>query len=473
MYSHYIGGIAVEGVGDVMLVHNPATEQLAGELRMATEVQAEAALKSAEKAFPEWSRTPLQKRGDWMERLAQAIEEKRELILDVLMSETGKPLAQAEEDFEMLPRCLRYYYEEAKRLHGRIIEDEDNSYMNLIKRQPVGVVVGYLAWNFPMLNLAYKLGPVLASGCTCVLKPSPLTPLSTLMIGAIAEEIGFPAGVINVITGDTLKLAAVMNQSTIPRMITLIGSTAAGKAIIGQSNTSIKRYSLELGGNAPAIVLADADLEQAASQLVSLKFGNAGQICVSPNRVFVHESVQEAFKEKVVEKTKQIVLGWGREPGAGMGPMITDGHRLRVQKLIASAVSAGAEIEIGGNVPADKRAGYYLEPTVISGVRPDMDIFKEEIFGPVLSLLTFREVEDVVKEANSTEFGLASYVFGTNLQHVLNISETLEAGTVCVNGPHYNVTLPHGGMKESGVGKDCSTYSLEEYYYIKRISIRK
>ncbi|KAG2863928.1 hypothetical protein PC115_g25581, partial [Phytophthora cactorum] len=192
MYSHYIGGTAVEGLGELMSVHNPATEQLAGELRMATEAQAEAALKSAEKAFAEWSHTPLQKRGEWMERLAQAIEEKRELILDVLMSETGKPMAQAEEDFDMLPRCLRYYYEEAKRLHGRIIEDEDNSYMNLIKRQPVGVVVGYRSWNFPMLNLAYKLGPVLASGCTCVLKPSPLTPLPTMMIGSIAETIGFP-----------------------------------------------------------------------------------------------------------------------------------------------------------------------------------------------------------------------------------------------------------------------------------------
>ncbi|CAM3822542.1 MULTISPECIES: NAD-dependent succinate-semialdehyde dehydrogenase [Paenibacillus] len=473
MYKHYIGGSLVEGLGLTLTVQNPATEQKVGTLLKATGEQAQAALEAAQQAFPIWSGYSLKQRGEWMERLARAIEDNREKILDVLMNETGKPLAQAIEDMEMLPRCLRYYYEEAKRLHGRIIEDEDRGFMSLMNRQPVGVVVGYLAWNFPLLNLGYKLGPVLASGCTCVIKPSPLTPLTTLLIGQIAEEIGFPAGVINLITGDTIELSSVMNTSTIPRMLTLIGSTSAGKAVVGQSATSIKRFSLELGGNAPAIVLADADVEAASEQLINLKFGNAGQICVSPNRVFVHESIYEAFVAKAVEKANKFTLGWGRDPKAMMGPMITEDHRSRVQELLASAIAEGATIVAGGGIPAGFSKGFYLEPTIITNVTPAMRICQEEIFGPVMPIMPFNNRDQVIQEANNTEFGLASYVFGTDINDILYIAESLEVGTVCVNGPHYSVELPHGGVKESGIGKDCSVYSLEEYYSVKRITIRK
>jgi succinate-semialdehyde dehydrogenase/glutarate-semialdehyde dehydrogenase len=473
LYAHYMNGDAVQGAGKTLNVLNPGNEQLAGSLQAATKEQAEEALQSAQRAFPEWSKYSLQQRGEWMEKLALAIEKRRDTVLDVLMSETGKPLQQAVYDLEMLPRCLRYYYEEAKRLHGRIIDDEDNGFRSLITRQPLGVVVGYLAWNFPLLNLGYKLGPVLASGCTCVIKPSPLTPLTTLLIGEIAREIGFPAGVINIITGDTIELASVLNTSTIPSMITLIGSSAAGKAIIGQSNSSIKRYSLELGGNAPAIVLADADLELASRELVDLKFTNAGQVCVSPNRVFVHQSVYETFVQLVKERTSQIRLGWGRDPEAQMGPIISAAHRDRIQGLLVEAVAEGARLETGGQATADQSSGFYLEPTIVTNVHPGMRLCKEEIFGPVMPIMQFDGLKDVIEEANNTEFGLSAYVFGTNINDIMLVSEALETGTVCVNGPHYSVNLPHGGVKESGFGKDCSAYSLEEYYYIKRISIRK
>jgi succinate-semialdehyde dehydrogenase/glutarate-semialdehyde dehydrogenase len=470
MYFHYINGIAVQGLGESLSVLNPATEQEVASIREATKEQAQEALKSAQQAFPSWSGLSLQQRGEWMERLAQAIEQHQEQIVEVLMSETGKPLAQATEDFEMLPRCLRYYYEEAKRLHGRIIEDESNAVRSVIMRQPLGVVVGYLAWNFPLLNLGYKLGPVLASGCTCVLKPSPFTPLTTLMVGKLAEDIGFPRGVMNLITGETLELASVLNTSTIPRMITLIGSSAAGRAIIGQSNTSIKRFSLELGGNAPVIILPDADLELASSQLVRLKFANAGQICVSPNRVFVHQSIHDKFVALVKEKASRITLGWGRESEAQMGPMITTGHKSRVQELIASALADGATAVTGGQEPSEKPQGYYLQPTVLTGIRPDMKICKEEVFGPVMSILSYDDVDAAIQEANNTEYGLVSYVYGQNIHALFRVSDKLEAGTVCVNGPYYSVNLPHGGVKESGIGKDCSVYSLEEYYSIKRVT---
>ncbi|WP_281890603.1 aldehyde dehydrogenase [Paenibacillus sp. YYML68] len=473
MYAHYIGGVMVQGSGAALSVRNPATEQEAGTLLAATKEQAQAALVAAQEAFPAWSKLPLQQRGAWMEELAQAIEAKREHILDVLMSETGKPLVQAEEDFDMLPRCLRYFYEEAKRLHGRIMEEEDGSCRSFITREPVGVVVGYLTWNFPLLNLGYKLGPILASGCTGVVLPSPLTPLTTLLIGSIAEEIGFPAGVLNFIAGDTLELASVLSTSTIPRMLTLIGSSAAGRAVIGQSSTSIKRFSLELGGNAPVIVLPDADVVQAANQMAGLKFANAGQICVSPNRVFVHESIYDTFVDIVTEKAKSITLGWGREAQAQMGPMISAGHKERVLGLIQEAVAQGATVKAGGKSPAGMETGYYVEPTVLTDVKPGMRLGCEEIFGPVMPIMSYSDLDAVIREANSSEHGLASYVYGSNIQDIFRVADSLEVGTVCVNGPQYSVSLPHGGVKESGIGKDCSSYSLEEYYYLKRVSIRK
>lgn len=472
MFNHYVNGKSVEGKGKEIKVINPATEEVIAEFRGADADLAKEALVAAQEAFGKWSSFSLNEREHWIKKFAKAIEGEREYILDLLMSETGKPLENAIYDFNMLVECLYYYIEEAKRLEQSIIQDYDNNYRNLIIRQPLGVVVGYLAWNFPLLNLGYKLGPILASGCTCVLKPSSKTPLASLYIGEIARKIGFPPGVINIIVGSSNEISPVLNESDIPKMITLIGSSETGRNIIRQSATSIKRYSLELGGNAPAIVMEDADVKDAAMKLVDLKFSNTGQVCVSPNRVFVHESIHEAFVEEARKWAERITLGWGRDNTAKMGPLISKEARERIAMLVDDAVKAGAKVICGGKIPEDKTVGYYYLPTILDNVTDDMRVCREEIFGPVMPILTFKDKEEVIRRANDTEYGLAAYLFTNNVKNVFEISEALEFGSVSVNEPFYAVNLPHGGVKESGVGKDCSVYSLEEYYYIKRISIR-
>ncbi|MCC2687084.1 MAG: NAD-dependent succinate-semialdehyde dehydrogenase [Paenibacillaceae bacterium] len=470
--KQYINGNTCEGLGEKLHIVNPATEAEAGELATASRTQAEEALAAAAEGFKAWSGLSLNQRSEWIHKLAAAIEEEKETILDLLISETGKPLDNAEYDYGMLIQCLRYFPEEAKRLCGSIIPDYDGRFRHLIQYRPLGVVVGYLAWNFPLLNLGYKLGPALASGCSCVLKPSSRTPLATLYIGAIAKKINFPAGVFNIVAGSGKEIGEAWNTSTIPKMITLIGSSETGRELIRQSATSIKHFSLELGGNAPAIVMKDADLANAAKQIVDLKFTNVGQVCVSPNRVFVHADVHDEFLAAVAEQTQQIRLGAGRDPQAQMGPMISAGDRQRVLGLVEEAVAQGAKLIVGGTAPESPAKGFYLSPTVVDQVRPEMRICREEIFGPVMTVQSFTDRDEVVREANNTPYGLAAYVFTSSLVDAFELSEKLEAGSVSVNEPFYAVHLPHGGVKESGIGKDCSKYSLEEYYAVQRISIR-
>jgi succinate-semialdehyde dehydrogenase / glutarate-semialdehyde dehydrogenase len=471
MFKHYIGGKTIEGKGMPVRVINPATEDISGEFLASDASLAKEALLSAQKAFPVWSGMTLNERSAWICKLKNAILEKKEEILNILMSETGKPLGNADYDFGMLIQCLEYYPEEAKRLTGKIIEDYSNSFRNLIIHQPLGVVVGYLAWNFPLLNVGYKLGPALASGCTCILKPSTKTPLATMKIGEVAEKIGFPSGVFNIIAGSHGEISKVLSKSDIPKMITLIGSSRAGREIVTESSNSIKRYSLELGGNAPAIVMPDADIDRAAYYICDIKYGNAGQICVNVNRVFVHESVHKEFIDNVKKYSEAVKLGWGREDGAMMGPMISKADQERMGALVQDAVSKGAKVICGGTA-ADKPKGNYFMPTVLDGVTPQMRVYKEEIFGPIMPVLTYKDGDDIIGMANDTEYGLASYLFTKDYKNVFEIGEGLDFGTVCVNEPFFAINLPHGGLKESGVGKDCSSYSLEEYYFIKRISIK-
>ena len=471
MYKHYFGGELKQGKGEQYEVINPANEETVGSLKHINTSQADKALKAAKKAFPKWSALSLNERKKWIDKLKEAIIEKKETIVDILMAETGKTNVMG--DYGMLIKCLDFFIEEAKRLKGSIIPDYDNNFHNYIIREPLGVVVGYLAWNFPLLNLGYKLGPVLASGCTCIIKPSSKTPLATLYIGQIAKEIGFPEGVINIISGPSKEIGTYLTKSKIPGMITMIGSSEAGKQIIEDSATSIKRFSLELGGNAPVIIMPDADIEKAARKMVNMKFkNNAGQVCVAPNRIFVHETIHDQFVEKAKKLTKEISPEWDKTKAAEIGPIITEYERDRIMNLVENAVDSGAELVCGGTIPENQK-GYYLNPTILDKVKPNMEVAKKEIFGPVMPVLQFNDKKAVIKEANNTEYGLAAYLYGEKYKDIFEISEALKFGTVCVNEPFFDVNLPHGGFKESGIGKDCSVYSLEEYYNIKRITIKK
>ena len=452
-------------------VVNPATEAIIAEAPEVDAASVAAALAAARDAFPKWSRLPLVERRAIILNYAELLEQNRETLIDLLIAETGKPLDNAEYDFGMLTTCLRFFCEEAARLDQAVIPDPQGKFFNYTLRQPLGVVVGYLAWNFPLLNLGYKLGPALAAGCTAIIKPSRLTPLATLACAELSVEAGFPAGVVNVISGTDYAVTDSLLESPIPSLFTMIGSTAAGVGAMQSACTNVKRFSVELGGNAPVLVYDDADVEAAASSIVGLKFANTGQVCVSPNRCFVHESVYEAFLEAATAKANEIVLGAGRGAGPRMGPMLTAKDRDRVLALVQAAEADGATVVCGGKIPAEPAQGYFVEPTILRDVNRAMRLSCDEIFGPVLPVISFTDEDDEIALANDTEYGLAAYVFTTNLSRGLRAAAEIDAGSVCVNEVHYDVSLPHGGVKQSGVGKDCSRYSIDEYLTLKRVSI--
>ncbi|QDV66058.1 NAD-dependent succinate-semialdehyde dehydrogenase [Crateriforma conspicua] len=453
-------------------VINPATEEVIADVPEVDADTVQRCLNSANDAFPAWSKTPLSKRKAIIDRYAERLEAHRDEIVDLLIAETGKPIDNAEYDFGMLTTCLRFFCEEAARIDQPVIPDPDGNFLNYVLRQPLGVVVGYLAWNFPLLNLGYKIGPILASGCTGIIKPSQLTPLASLRCAELLGEAGVPAGVVNVIAGTDYDVTGPLLESDIPSMFTMIGSTRAGVGAMKSACTNVKHFSVELGGNAPVLVYDDADIEAAANSIVDLKFANSGQVCVSPNRCFVHESVYEEFITKAAERVRGIVLAAGRGEGRQMGPLLTGKSRDRMSQLIQSAINNGASVVCGGKVPEDRTKGYFFEPTILRDANKDMQLSCDEIFGPILPVISFGDDDDEIALANDTEYGLAAYVYTTNLNRGLRAGAEIQAGSVCVNEVHYAVHLPHGGLKQSGVGKDCSRYSLQEYLTLKRVSVR-
>lgn len=452
-------------------VFNPATGEIIALAPDAVSADVTQALSSAEGAFPGWSGESLKERSRLILGYADLLEEHRDEIIALLIAETGKPRDNAEYDFGMLPTCLRFFVEEAARIEQPTIRDPEGKFLNYIVRQPLGVVVGYLAWNFPLLNFGYKAGPVLASGCTAVIKPSKETPLATLRCAELAIDAGIPRGVINVITSSNYDVTNSLLTSDSTAMFTMIGSTASGVRAMRTALTNVKHFSVELGGNAPVIVFPDADIKAAARSIVELKFSNTGQVCVSPNRCFVHESVYDDFVAICESLAGEYALSAGNGDGPVMGPMINGKERQRVLDLIDTAIESGATLVSGGKIPPDQGVGYYLEPTILSAVTREMSVAKEEIFGPVLPIISYSDADDVVKYANETEYGLSAYVYTRDLKTGLKAAAEIEAGSVCVNQVHYAVELPHGGLKQSGVGKDCSKYSLEEYMTLKRVSV--
>lgn len=473
-FKLYINGKTVEGKGIQRTIFNPGTGEPIATIRCASKEQTLEALDGAEAAFKTWSRLSLTERGQWVQKLKKALADREEELVDILSMETGKPLAAASRGFHVMLDALDWYLEEAKRFTGTMIPDYNscNASYHMNMYRPKGVMVAHLSWNMPLLNIGAKLGPTLASGCTCIIKPASLTPLSAMKVGEAAASIDFPQGVFNVLTGPVSDVAEVLNSSPIPRLITLIGSSDTGKQVIRDSCNTVKAYSLELGGNAPAIVMPDADLEKTAEFLANLKMNNCGQICTCVNRALVHEDVAERFTEIVKKKFAECRLGWGREEGVTMGPLITAMDRDRVKALIESAVAAGAKLECGGEIPVYKK-GNYLTPALLTNCNNQMEICRKEIFGPALPVITFKTLEEAVSIANDTSYGLSAYVYTRDLKTAFTLTEELEAGEVIVNVWGGGSPLPyaHGGVKESGVGKDWSTISLEEYFDCKRVTI--
>jgi len=470
IYPMMIGGEQVTTAKSFPVL-NPATETIVGYAPVLDNHTVQQVLTASETAFQSWRNVPLKQRQELMRHLAVAVDKERDNLIDLLIAETGKDYDNAVYDFEMIGRCLTYFAEEAARLRQDVVPDAEGRFLHYLIRQPRGVVVAFVSWNFPLLNLAYKLGPILASGCTGIISPSPETPLTTLTVGSILHDAGLPAGVINIVTTDDYQFTNQLIESPIPAMVTMIGSTAVGRHVIETSAKTIKQYSMELGGDAPVIVYPDADVQLAAEKIVALKLTNAGQVCVSPNRCFVHESVYEEFIAHAKEQTKKVTLGAGKGEGPRMGPLMSKPALDRITNLIERAITDGAQVVVGGK-SADS-SGFFLEPTILRDVKSDMQLTCDEIFGPVLPIIPFNDADDIIAMANDTSYGLAAYVFTSSLSTALKASEEIEAGSVCINEPFYDINLPHGGIKQSGIGKDLSPYSLEEYMTLKRVSILK
>jgi succinate-semialdehyde dehydrogenase/glutarate-semialdehyde dehydrogenase len=450
----------------------PATEEAVAEIAWASRDDALNALHAARDAFPSWSKTPLAARAQWMRTLRQAVIEREEDLRLAVMNEMGKPWEATAEDFQTVVDSLEWYAEEMRRNRDTVLPDVQGDFRHEVITQPVGVVAAFLAWNFPLLNVGFKLGPALAAGCTIIIRPSSASPLSAYVLGEICAAVGFPSGVINILCGPAAETAETLSTSTIPRVLTMIGSSHTGRRLISQGASSIKRLSMELGGNAPVLVFEDADVETAAREVAALKFGNCGQICVAPNRIFVHESLYARFASLLIGHAKEVKPGFGRGSGATMGPLIDARARDFVESLVASALAEGAKLCCGGARPAHLSRGYFYEPTVLESVTPSMRVCREEIFGPVAPLIPFRDEAEVLSMANDTEYGLVAYVYTRDLARSRRAAEALEFGEVMLNGFKYAIDLPHGGIKESGIGKDCSHYALEDYLIRKRITTR-
>ena len=453
-------------------IYSPLNGQKIASLAWGNQKDSLIALESASKGFKVWSKLPLTKRKEWMYMLREKILENKVLLRKAISYEMGKPYSATAEDIESITNSLEYYadvIDDFVKTEKIALNDETHNHKLVSK--PIGVVVAYLAWNFPLLNAGFKIGPALASGCSLILKPSELSPISLYIIGNLLKEINFPKGVINIICGEPTEVAQTLSKSTIPNLITMIGSTETAKKVISDSSTSIKKYSMELGGNAPFIVFDDADLDNAINIGAAIKFGNCGQICVAANRFFIHEKVYDKFLNGLIEKAKNLKIGYSEDLDFEIGPLISKKSRDRITNLIKDTIDSGGNLEYGGGIP--EMSGNWFEPTVISGINESMSIFREEIFGPVASIIKFKYDDEVLNQANKTQYGLASYLFTKDKKRIDKFVDELDFGEIHVNGIKYDIYLPHGGIKQSGIGHDCSELALEDYLIKKRISIAK
>lgn len=475
MYKQYIDGKLVDGLGKPKNVLNPATGEVAGVVGCATAQQAAQALEAANRAFKTWSKTSVSERIEWIQKLRDAVVAEKETFLKLDAEETGRTYAEACGDVGWFLTSCGFYCDEVKRVNGTSFANfggVPGSAYHIVEYQPIGVAVAHLAWNYPMGNAGIKLCPSILAGCTCIIKPSSETPLTMLYLGEVAARIGFPAGVLNILSGPASEVAYTLNTSTIPRMITMIGSTETGLQIMRESATSVKKYSFEMGGNAPVVVMDDADLDMVAANIVAKKTGFAGQTCVNYNRIYVQEKVYPALCEKVAQELSKVTLGAWKDPGQVMGPVINNQSRERLLGLIEDAVAHGAKLVMGGEIPEGFAAGSsYLTPALLVDVTDDMRVSNEEIFGPIIPMQPFSDLDEALTKANNTPFGLSAYYFGHRAPEISKAFTAFEAGEIFVNGSAGSEFSPHAGTKQSGVGCDKSKWSLAEYYDFKYLSM--
>jgi succinate-semialdehyde dehydrogenase / glutarate-semialdehyde dehydrogenase len=469
--ANLIGGEWVQAdSGQSIDVTNPANGQVIGTVPNAGRAETRRAIEAAAESFRTFSRTTAQERAVMLRRLHDAILDNQDSLAELLTTEQGKPLAEAKGEVAGSAAYILWFAEEARRIYGDVIPSPWKDRRILVTREPVGVVAAITPWNFPSSMLARKIGPAVAAGCTIVIKPATQTPYSGLAWGALAEEVGIPPGVINVVTGSAREIGAELTEHPDVRKITFTGSTEVGKILMRQAAGTVKKVSMELGGNAPFLVFDDADLERAVAGGMLAKYRNAGQTCVCTNRFYVQAGIYDQFVDRLAAASQALKVGSGLEEASQQGPLIDTNAVEKVEELIADALEKGGEIRTGGK--RHELGGSFFEPTVIAGARQDMRFAREEIFGPVAPVFRFDTEEEAIRLANDTEYGLACYFYTQDLGRAFRVAEGLKYGLVGVNeGVITTEVAPFGGMKESGVGREGSKYGIEDYLDIKYVCL--
>jgi succinate-semialdehyde dehydrogenase/glutarate-semialdehyde dehydrogenase len=467
----YVNGAWIDAAGGAKLpVTNPATGEQLGTVPAINAAGTEAAITAAHKAFPIWSAKTAKERAVILRRWYELIMANQEDLAVLMTAEQGKPLAESRGEIAYAASFVEWFGEEAKRVYGDVIPGHQPDKRILVLRQPVGVVAAITPWNFPAAMITRKVAPALAAGCTAVCKPATQTPYSALALAELAHRAGIPAGVVNVITGPAREIGGAMTADARVRKLSFTGSTEIGKLLMAQCSKTMKKVSLELGGNAPFIVFDDADLDAAVAGAIASKYRNTGQTCVCANRLLVQDGVYEAFTAKLVAAVQKLRIGDGLAGETEQGPLIDAAALKKVEEHVADATSKGAKVVAGGKRHA--LGGTFFEPTVLTGVTPAMMVAREETFGPVAPLFRFKTEPEAIAMANDTEFGLAAYLYTRDLARSWRVSEALEYGIVGLNtGIISTEVAPFGGVKESGTGREGSKYGILDYTEIKYVCV--
>ena len=468
----WINGQWIPGHGRFS-VTNPASGEVIAQVSNLGAAEAEGAIAAAEAALPAWRGKTAKERSIILRRWFDLITASSDDLARILTLEQGKPLAEAKGEVAYGASFLEWFAEEAKRVAGSIPASTWSDKRMLVLKQPIGVCAAITPWNFPIAMITRKIAPALAAGCTIVIKPAEQTPLSALALAELSRQAGIPAGVINVITGDATQSVAIgkaLCESPIVRHLSFTGSTEVGRILMAQCAPTIKKLSLELGGHAPFIVFEDADIDAAVAGAMASKYRNAGQTCVCANRFYVHSKVIDAFTERFAKAVKTLTVGNGLDAGVMQGPLIDAAALAKVEEHVADALKKGAKLVTGGKVAAI--GGHFYEPTILSKVTPSMRISSEETFGPVAPIMAFDDDAEVIRLANQSQYGLASYFYSRDIGRIWKVAEALEYGIVGVNsGAVSNEVGPFGGVKQSGLGREGSIWGMDEYLEMKYVCV--
>ena len=452
--------------GKTFPVTNPASGETLAVVPDMGASETRRAIEAADRAWPAWRAKTAKERHAVLLKWFNLMMQNQEDLAQILTAEQGKPLTEARGEIAYGASFIEWFAEEGKRAYGDVIPSHMADRRVLVLKQPIGVSAMITPWNFPNAMITRKAGPALAAGCTVVLKPAEQTPLSALAMAELAERAGIPKGVFNVITGDAPTIGKEMCANPTVRKVSFTGSTEVGRILMRQSADTIKKLSLELGGNAPFIVFDDADLDAAVEGAIASKYRNAGQTCVCANRIYVQDTVYDTFAAKLAEKVKSFTVGAGTESGVVIGPLIDQQGMKKVEEHVADATAKGAKVMLGGK--PHSRGGLFFEPTILTGVTQQMRVSNEETFGPVAPLYRFKTDDEAIAMANATEFGLAGYFYSRDIGRIFRAAEQLETGMVCVNSGILSTEVaPFGGVKQSGLGREGSKYGIEEYLEVK------